>query len=159
MRKLPLFGFTDEPVDYEFPKPDDLRRMCPNKPIRVTGFMYKPGTVYASRFGALRVLYSGDNQSPVLCAVNQNESNLQTCLVDCSKVKRIQGSIKGLSYVHRVLFFDEKNVNVATLKVGDDKGLAPEQMIEPMEEIIGVYGTKDKNTCIYSLGFIVWTPE
>jgi hypothetical protein len=37
---------------------------------------------------------------------------------------------------------------------------APDHLLKEDEEIIGFYGSKDKNAggCFASMGFIVWTP-
>ena len=41
LRDLPLFGVTDEPVDFRHPKVADLQAMPKDKPIQAVGFKWK----------------------------------------------------------------------------------------------------------------------
>ncbi len=73
-------------------------------------------------------------------------------------VKRVNGS-KSNDSIHKLSFKKKDGtsiLNVETPFKRDPYG--QEFVIADDEEIIGVFGTKNKNYCIEKLGFIVWKP-
>jgi len=57
MRKLPLFGLLNSPVDFEYPTEKDLALMPLDQPIKLSGFCYKRSTASMRRFGAIQLNY------------------------------------------------------------------------------------------------------
>lgn len=75
------------------------------------------------------------------------------------KVKRVQAIKNGGGFVAAMTFFDKRNQEIGFYdpnKWNQKQGLIHEiHEIGDNEELIGVYGVKDKNLYFYNFGFIV----
>jgi len=94
----------------------------------------------------------------VLSALDQDEVGWRYVDIDVDKVKRIKGTANGWGF-HRAYFLNSAGKEVSWIKLGENAGFAPEQVLEDGEQIVGVYGSKNSKTSITSLGFIVWKPS
>jgi hypothetical protein len=59
----------------------------------------------------------------------------------------------------RNIHFQDNNGNEITRISTQEVNFAPDQILADDEEIIGIYGDKDyagTDTCVASIGFIVW---
>ena len=52
MRKSGCYGYNGIAVDFEWPKPSDLRQMSKKTLIKLAQLMYKQGSSRKERFGA-----------------------------------------------------------------------------------------------------------
>jgi hypothetical protein len=57
-----------------------------------------------------------------------------------------------------VTFLDKNGQEIS--KIAPHSGANPiDQVLAEGEQIIGIYGSKNQNTILNSLGFIVWKPQ
>ena len=96
--------------------------------------------------------------SPVFLGKGINEDNLKKKKIT-SQVKKIQGT-KNENMITSIILKDKNGEKISRIGTKEEKEDAKEVILEDGEEIIGVYGTKDKNGegWFNSLGFIVWKP-
>ena len=73
LRDLPLFGFTEKPVDFRHPSVEDLQAMPKNKPIQAVGLKWK---IKDSYICAIQVVISNGSHSPVFLGRGMNADNL-----------------------------------------------------------------------------------
>jgi hypothetical protein len=65
MRKSFCFSRNTNPVDFEWPKPSDLRKMSNTALIKVAKLNYKINSSHATRFRAFKIVFSNGESSPV----------------------------------------------------------------------------------------------
>ena len=65
MRKTVCFGRNTNTVDFEWPKPSDLRKMSKKTLIKLAKLNYKISFTQTNRFGAFQVVLSNGESSPV----------------------------------------------------------------------------------------------
>ena len=53
---------------------------------------------------------------------------------------------------------NSEGTEITKAEPSDKKPYGPEFVLDESEEIIGIYGTKDRKNYFYQLGFIVWKP-
>jgi hypothetical protein len=123
---------------------------------------YKPRTPSTNAFGAFQVILSNGVSSPVFTANNQNDQGLQSFAIpDYSVVKRVKGTQQGgdSSYwLSKLSFGNKDGTEITKVELSNNKPYGPDFVLDDSEEIIGIYGTQNKNDYIYQLGFIVWKP-
>ena len=68
MRKSSCYGLENKSVDFEWPKPSDLRQMANKKLIKLAQLNYNQGSTRSDRFGAFQVILSNGESSPVFAA-------------------------------------------------------------------------------------------
>ena len=88
-----------------------------------------------------------------------NDQNLLTFAIpDYSVVKVLKGTEQGANsgnWLHKLKFKDIDRKTITKVEPADKKPYA-EIIIDNSEKIIGIYGTKDQDSWINQLGFIVW---
>ncbi len=79
---------------------------------------------------------------------------------DYAAVKRVKGTIlTGSGYsLHKLSFLKKDGTEITKVELTNQSGYGPEFVLDDLEEIIGIFGTKDPFDNIYQLGFIVWKP-
>ena len=68
LRDLPLFGYTQCPINFRYPTDADLRAMPKDKPIEAIKLAWKPSAANDICIGAIQVIYSNGAASPVFLA-------------------------------------------------------------------------------------------
>ena len=76
---------------------------------------------------------------------------------DFSLVKSVNGSSSGYP-VHKLNFKKKDGTEITKVETDTRKSYGQESVIADDEEIIGIFGTKDVNKFVNTLGFIVWKP-
>jgi hypothetical protein len=66
--------------------------------------------------------------------------------------------LQGGKLIHKLSFSKKDGTNITEVSFCDVTFFGPELILSDDEEIIGVFGTKDKDDRIFQLGFIVWKP-
>lgn len=160
MRKLPKFGVSDKKADYfdfEWPKRNELLQMPEDEnPIKVCAIHWQESSKFPNFIGALQLELSNGHRSPIFRCENSQISQSPMHMLDLSfTVRRIMGT-DSRNYVSQFRF--EGDDQVAKLETEKVDAFAPDCLLEPGEEIIGVYGVKDSEL-IQQIGFIVWNPS
>jgi len=77
------------------------------------------------------------------------------------KVRAVQARDEdgGYTYVRRVTFLDSEGIEIDSYNPENKERLGVMHEIEANEELIGVYGIKDKRWCFTGFGFIVKVRE
>ena len=73
MKRLPYFGcsnFGKDPINFEWPKRDEMMAMPYEKPIRVVAIKWHRSSRRPQRIGAIQVLLENGYASPVFKATN-----------------------------------------------------------------------------------------
>ena len=94
IRKLPLLGYTDNnklAINFVWPEEQDMLQMPEDKPIEAVGFNWHKSDVNGSYIGALQVILSNGQTSPVFLCLNQVQRNLQRVNLT-TPVKTIRGT-------------------------------------------------------------------
>ena len=78
---------------------------------------------------------------------------------DFDEVKRINGKVLNDSWSLTKLCFSKKDGSeIAKVEFFTEKPYGKETVLADDEEIIGIYGTKDQDSEIWQLSFVVWKP-
>ena len=143
IRKLPLLGYTDNnklAINFVWPEEQDMLQMPEDKPIEAVGFnWHKSDANNANYIGALQVILSNGQTSPVFLCLKQVQKNLQRVNLT-APVKTIRGTYSG-THVSYIFFHDVNNKQVAEINTGYKSNFAPDCVLNEGEVIIGVYGT------------------
>ena len=70
MRKSGCYGCNTKPIDFDWPKPSDLRQMSKKTLIKLAQLKYKISSANSGRFGAFQMVLSNGESSPVFAAKN-----------------------------------------------------------------------------------------
>lgn len=145
--------------DFEWPKPSDLMAMPEDQPIRVVGFNWKKCDSDKKTMAGIQVILSNGQTSPFFLARNTTEANIERVnITSDQRIRKIKGQQGLNSNLSEIYFYDETS-NLITQMVADVVGGYDTILLGDGEEIIGIYGTKNR---IYdnldTLGFIVWRP-
>lgn len=110
--------------------------------------------------GAVQLRLSNGTESPVFLAKDETDADLVSFNVnDYSKIKSIKATLlNDKNSVHKIAFAGSDGSEISKVETGDYDGYGPDFKLDPNEEIIGVYGTKNNDAFFYNIGFIVWTP-
>ena len=77
MQKTPFFGYTVDPVDFEWPTANDLLKMWPlNKLIRIKSLKYKQNFWDKTRFAAFQLILTNNIESPEFIAKGQDAQGM-----------------------------------------------------------------------------------
>ena len=78
---------------------------------------------------------------------------------DFAAVKRVKGSQLSSNSIHKLSFSKKDGTEIAKVELCNDKNYGREFVLDDSEEIIGIFGTKERGfNYIDQLGFIVWKP-
>ena len=90
----------------------------------------------------------------------ENDQDMkQFDISDFSKVKRINGTKHTSSNtIHKLKFCKSDGTEITAVELGSAQPYGEEFVLACDEEIIGMFGTKDKDNLIWTLGFIAWKP-
>jgi hypothetical protein len=159
MRKLKHFGSSVEAADFEWPKQEDMLRMPAGKPIRVVGFNWKKSDSDGKAIAGVQVILANGVTSPLFLARGATSENIERVNITADqRIKRIKGQQGAHSNFNEVYFYDSNN-NLITQMVASKSGQYDTLVLEDGDEILGVYGTKNKlYDNLDTLGFIVWKP-
>ena len=139
LRDLPLFGYPSTLINFRYPSIWDLQAMPSDKPIQAVGFKWKKSGDY---IGAFQVIMSNGCNSPVFSSKEMNADNLQEVKIT-PQVKKIRGTTNMGGKYAKNIYFQAKDGTEISRIVAYETELAPDQILEEDEEIIGIYGTKD----------------
>lgn len=153
LRDLPVFGSIDYATDSKWPTAIDLLKMPTGSPIQVSELRWKKN---GDGFGAIQVILSNGQKSPVFLASGQNADNLSAVPIPAD-IKKIRGSATNIR-VSQIIMQDKNGVEIAQMKTGSGE-LGTDQVLKEGEQIIGVHGhVKGYGWGFANLGFVVWVP-
>ena len=118
MRKTACYGRNNYPVDFEWPKENDLLQMLLNGPMRIKDLKYRK-TPAGSRFDAFQLLLSNGISSPVFAAKDTNDKNLVSLEIkDYAIVKRVKGTKQQTSNtLHKLSFGKRDGTEIAKVEL------------------------------------------
>ena len=134
--------------------------MPEDKQIKLVGFNWKKCDSDKKNIAAIQVILSNGITSPLFLARNATTSNIERVnITNKQRIEKIKGQ-QGMNGSVSEVYFYEKDGSLITQMVADVVGGYDLATLDEGEEIVGVYGTKNK---IYdhldTLGFIVWRPN
>ena len=161
LTRLPLFGDESLQLDWQWPEPDQLKRLPLDKKIKLSQITYKSETNSSLQW--LQLGFTNDVHSPLFEA--ENSTGVEWRSVDVDSKRKIR----------KIVMCVHKNNTLRKLRMLDDAGHAIvdlvwydyeekcKQIVRELpidKEIIGLYGSRQGGTkLIQSLGFIAWTPN
>ena len=104
------------------------------------------------------MILSNGAASPVFTSQGENDEGMQSFNIpDYSLVKSVNGSSSGWP-VHKLSFKKKDGTEITMVETDTRYPYGQESEIADDEEIIGVFGTKNRENYVCDLGFIVWKP-
>jgi hypothetical protein len=158
LRKIAQFGNAYASPDFEWPKASDLLAMSAEKPIRLVGFNWKRCNSDKKCIAGVQVILN-QATSPLFLARNSTNDHIERVnITSDQRVCKIKGQQGMNSNVSEIYFYDDQD-NLITQMVAEVQGGCDTARLAEGEEIVGVYGTKNKLYDHFdTLGFIVWKP-
>ena len=158
LRRLPVWGYEcdDKAIDFEWPTQEIFDLQQPDVTLKSLEFCGDKDLI-----ASVKCNLSNGQSSPVFCKVGgkYSESNPKTIEFDSTPIRTVSAADEQDhdfedGNMHRIKFLDGVGNQVFIYENGYT-GQETEHQIRENEELIGVYGVKNKNLFFTSFGFIL----
>ena len=152
---MPLWGerSLEEEINFAWPTPEIYATMQSN--VRLSSIEFETYCEGCSSLSSVKVNLSNGQSSPIFKDEDYSHYNKETITFDPNRPFNSIAAYDGPSNTGLIRFMDSSENEVYVYDPNNWSRATVEYKIGDNEEIIGVYGVKDKDIYFSSFGFIV----